>query len=100
VSPEGPSLELHLAPGTANVPLPEAPGTGYLWTPEALPEGVSLVRTEYIPPDRGKMGGEGERIFVLEVSPGRHVLRFRLARAGERDAVENRTVTLVVAPAG
>jgi predicted secreted protein len=95
----GPSLELHVSPGPVNVQLPEAPTTGYLWAVEDLPHGITLVSTEYLPPGSGKLGGKGERIFVLDVgTAGRHILEFRLARAPGDEAVETRTVTLVVAP--
>ncbi|MEA2510174.1 MAG: Chagasin family peptidase inhibitor [Actinomycetota bacterium] len=88
-----------MSPGAVKVQLPEAPTTGYLWALEDLPHGVTLVRTEYQAPGTGTIGGQGERAFVLDVlSVGRHVLEFRLARAPGDEAVENRTVTLIVAP--
>lgn len=89
-------MELRVNPGPAEVRLPEAPTTGYLWTLADPPPGVSLIRDDYVPPPGDKVGGQGERVFHFDVSsPGRYDLDFHLGRATQDDAAEHRTVTLI-----
>lgn len=94
---EGPKLELRVSLGRTEVRLPEAPTSGYRWRLDDPPDAVTLVESDFDPPSGGRAGGEGERIFILEVeAEGRHVLDFLLARAAG-DPVEQRTVTLIAA---
>ena len=60
------------------------------------PAGVSLTRSDYVPPPGDRVGGQGERVFGLEVAaPGRYELDFHLGRSSSREAAERRTVTLI-----
>jgi predicted secreted protein len=89
-------MELRVNPGPAEVRLPEAPTTGYLWTLADPPPGVSLIRNDYVPPPDDKVGGQGERVFRFDVSsPGRYDLDFHLGRATQAETAERRTVTLI-----
>jgi predicted secreted protein len=89
-------MELRVTPGPAEVRLPEAPTTGYVWTLADPPAGVSLTRSDYVPPPGDRVGGQGERVFGLEVTaPGRYELDFHLGRSSSSEAQERRTVTLI-----
>ncbi|MDQ3894611.1 MAG: protease inhibitor I42 family protein [Actinomycetota bacterium] len=90
-------IEVRAPPGRVEVRLPEARTTGYEWSLVGTPPGVRETGWEYEQQaPEGRVGGAGTRVFVLDASPGRYELEFRLQRPWEAEPLERRVVTLVV----
>jgi predicted secreted protein len=80
------------------VELRSSPTTGYVWTVQALPEGLGLLGSSYAKPADGvKPGDSVAQIFRFKaMERGDHVISFLLKRQWEADAVEFRAVTVQV----
>lgn len=71
---------------TVELWLPEAPTGDYLWR-WRLPEGLRMMRDEYLPADRSRLA------FDVN-APGRHELRVELARPWESEPRQALTFTV------
>ena len=79
------------------VVLGSAPGTGYMWEPLALPDGVRLLTTGFSEKPGAAIGDAGTQVFALQAQqPGRLRLRFVLKRRWEAAPIETRTVEVEV----
>ena len=90
--------EVTLAVGDrATVRLPENPTTGYVWSVGEHGPGVAVEDEFRRPAAAGVPGAGGEyAVRITAREPGSWVVRLRLARAWEGEALEERDVTITV----
>lgn len=82
--------------GRFAVELEEAAGTGYSWTPAALPPGIQLEGDEMTPAEPSP-GATRRHVFRFAASgAGRYQIDFALKRSWEEQAVDNRRVQVQV----
>jgi predicted secreted protein len=79
-----------------DIELRSSPSTGYVWELQALPEGVSLLGSDYVEASPGTIGGSGVQIFHLKTQhPGRFNLVFVHKRRWETEAIETKLIEVV-----
>ncbi|HEY8869601.1 MAG TPA: protease inhibitor I42 family protein [Candidatus Limnocylindrales bacterium] len=96
---EGPPIEIRGTPGIVEVDLPETPTSGYVWEIAAAPSGIEERGRDFREESREPIaGGSGLRTFKFDVpTPGAYEVAFELKRPWEAEALERRTVRLVIA---
>jgi predicted secreted protein len=85
------------------VSLADLPGAGYGWTTEPVPDGITLVSSDWSAPASALAGAARSRAFRFRADrAGDYALQFALVRAWEpRETVppaEERSVSVAVRP--
>lgn len=83
------------ADDVVEIALPQTAGTGYLWEPADLPDGVTLVADRVSAAPVRAAGAATERVFALRVAGSGPVV-LRLRRPWEPPDAAERTFTVQV----
>jgi predicted secreted protein len=78
-----------------DVPLGSAPGAGYTWQLDAVPDGIELLGSDFSSRADAPVGDPATQVFHLRAGrAGQFVLNFVLKRRWEAAAVETREVEI------
>jgi len=78
-----------------DIELGSAPGTGYLWQAQSLPEGLKLLGSDYSQADNAAVGDAGKQVFHLQAErAGGFDAHFELKRRWEAQSVEQCVVEI------
>jgi inhibitor of cysteine peptidase len=79
------------------VELEANPTTGYSWEAAPLPDGLSLVSSEFEEPGGSLVGAPGTEVFVFDVvAAGDGILRFEYVRPFDDPVVADKIVEFVL----
>ena len=77
------------------VPLGSAPGAGYTWQLDAVPDGIELLGSDFSQRADAPIGDPATQVFRLRAGrSGQFVLSFVLKRRWEAAAMETRDVEI------